>query len=169
MYEFEGEVVPEDTDDDVAADLRNARALEYLRTAAETAVLCGSYLVTGENQLQYACWYPRPICIKSASSTINIYNCSRLFEGVPCQAARHHFCHLLGHRPIGVHFLASFDPVVLDTSIESTLKPGRCTVSRQFAGELRSCNRHGYLLQVRLSGCDSEPPVPVSSNVLFLC
>ena len=54
MYESEGEVVPEETDDDVAADLRNARALEYLRTAAETAVLCGSYLVTGENHLQYA-------------------------------------------------------------------------------------------------------------------
>lgn len=54
MYESEGEEVPEDTDDDVAADLRNARALEYLRTAAETAVLCGSYLVTGESHLWYA-------------------------------------------------------------------------------------------------------------------
>lgn len=57
MYESEGQEVPEDTGDDVAANIRNARALEYLRAAAETAVLCGSYLTTGEEQ-PWQSWKP---------------------------------------------------------------------------------------------------------------
>ena len=50
MYESEDQEVLLDEDGGEAAAIQNAKALEFLRDAAETAVLCASYLATGEQR-----------------------------------------------------------------------------------------------------------------------